>query len=517
MHSVHRLIEQASNHVAQRRWTDACTSLNLALAQDPRNIETLIALSCVHASLGSYGLGRSYTLEAAHNFAGEPNQILTLARRLRIYNESATLRNCLRRIPPPNKLPILVLLGLAAITSSLNDQNEALTFLDEAVRADPDYPPTLASRSQVLGYFGRFDEAAHDLEHCLTRAPSMAHAHWLLSRIRLQTPGHNHVARLREQLASTTDPGNEAFLAYALQKELHDLGDYASAWVAIQRGAAAKRRLLQYRSEDSRAIVEALITAVHAGRASPQDSDITPIFIVGMHRSGTTLMERLLAGHSATASAGELYDFPAQMRLATDHHCRGTIDLTIVQRATSADFESIGRGYLDAIRWRVGDHTWITDKLPSNFLNLGYIGQALPQARILHMVRDPMDTCVSNLRELFSDACPYSYDQMELADYYHQYRRLMAHWHEVMPGRILDVPYATLISDTATVVRQVAAFCGLPFEARMLEMKRTSDAVATASSPQIREGIHRKGFDAWRHYEQWLIPLRQRLQHYGYV
>ena len=209
---------------------------------------------------------------------------------------------------------------------------------------------------------------------------------------------------------------------------------------------------------------------------------------------------------------GELYDFTSRMRYATDHHCRGVIDATVVDRAAQVDFADVGAGYLAGMEWRLGDERYFTDKLPSNFLNLGLICEALPQARILHMVRDPMETCFSNLRELFSDANPYSYDQRELADYYRQYERLMAHWRAAYPGRILAVDYTELTRDTEAVLRRVSTFCGLEFEPRMLEIGKRERGVATASAVQVREGVVSRETPKWAPYEAWLKPMIDALR-----
>jgi hypothetical protein len=233
-----------------------------------------------------------------------------------------------------------------------------------------------------------------------------------------------------------------------------------------------------------------------------------------MHRSGTTLLEQLLDGHDQVKGVGELYDFTSQMRYATDQHCRGVIDATVIERAAGVDFAAVGRGYLEKMEWRLGGERCFTDKLPSNFLNIGFICQALPQAKILHMVRDPVETCFSNLRELFSEANPYSYDQLELADFYKQYRRLMAHWHQAWPGRILDVDYAELTRDPETVLRRICAFCGLDFPPQMLALTERERGVATASAVQVRQGIVARERPKWAPYEAYLQPLIQALRGY---
>ncbi|MGY3265098.1 hypothetical protein ACVWZN_001171 [Lysobacter sp. HA35] len=164
------------------------------------------------------------------------------------------------------------------------------------------------------------------------------------------------------------------------------------------------------------------------------------------------------------------------------------------------------------MEWRLGSERWFTDKLPSNFLNIGYIANALPHAKILHMVRDPVETCFSNLRELFSDANPYSYDLEELAHFHGQYRRLMAHWHHAFPGRILDVDYGRLTREPEVVMREVAHFCGLDFDPSMTHTRASKRSVATASAVQVREGIQVRGIPKWAPYERQLQPLIRALQ-----
>ncbi len=305
-------------------------------------------------------------------------------------------------------------------------------------------------------------------------------------------------------------------LYIALHKELDDLGEHEAAWQALQQACQSKRGALKYAAADSRALVDALIAIPHAipPRGSPMDGK-TPIFIVGMHRSGTTLVEQLLDGSPQVRGVGELYDFTSAMRYATDHHCKGVIDPTIVQRAAGVDFAEVGRRYLDGMAWRLGDEACFTDKLPSNFLNIGFICRALPQARILHMVRDPLETCFSNLRELFSDANPYSYDQAELADYFLQYRRLMAHWHATYPGRILDVDYAELTRDPETVMRKVAEFCGVEYVEAMRDPRSSTRAVATASAVQVRDRVVRREVPKWAPYARHLEPLMAALRRGG--
>lgn len=510
------LLASAERYAAQRDWPRAIDAYEAALKLRPGDAFAMAQLSYVHSLAGHYRAARDYALRAAAVKPVDAHVLRELVARLRTFNEGEAFHACIARLPPLSRVEIPLLLAFAAQLSYLNEQERAIAFLDEAKSADPDYPPTLLSRGQVLTYLGRFDEAEEDLRRVLARAPEIAQTYWLLSRLRKQTSASNHVDAIRRQLARGGRNADEvALLANALHKELDDLGDYDGAWEALEQSNHAKRSRLNYRAEDSRALVDGLISLPSPPRGpsfQSFDSERTPIFIVGMHRSGTTLLEQLLDGHSQVRGVGELYDFTSQMRYATDHHCRGVIDATIVERARGLDFGAVGAGYLKGMQWRLGAERCFTDKLPSNFLNAGFICRALPQARLLHMARDPVETCFSNLRELFSDANPYSYDQGELADFYRQYRRLMAHWHQAYPSRILDVDYAELTREPEAVMRRVAGFCGLSYEPAMLELQQRSRGVATASAVQVRSKVTALEKPKWAPYESKLGPLIQALE-----
>ena len=507
------LWQQAEWHASRKEWPQAIASFQALHARRPNDARVLVQLSYVHSLAGAYRDAREFALRAAALAPREPAVVAELVARLRTFNAAPALHALVKAQGPLDRVPIPLLLAIAAQYSYLNEQERALALLDEARRGDPEFPPTLLARAQVLMYLGRFDEAQIDARAAVKRAPEIAQGWWLLARLQKQTPQANVVSEIRTQLQRPgRRPLEAAQLAEGLHKALDELGDIEGAWSALETMCHAKRGTLDYRAEDTRALVDALI-AMPAGPVAPAiDGARTPIFIVGMHRSGTTLLEQLLDGHPDVRGVGELYDFTGQMRWATNHHCRGVIDATIVERAPDADFAGIGAGYLRDMEWRLGKERWFTDKLPSNFLNLGFILRALPNARVLHMVRDPMETCFSNLRELFSDANPYSYDQRELAAFHHQYKRLMAHWHAAWPGRIFDVDYATLTRDPETVMRDVAAFCGLDFDPAMLAMQERKRGVATASAVQVRDKVIARDVPKWVPYEAHLQTLIEGLR-----
>lgn len=432
-----------------------------------------------------------------------------MASRLAAFCLGGELGRYVDGLGPLERIPIPLLMALARQCSLAGDQGRALRLLDEVHRADPEFPPGLLARAQVLMYMGRLQDAIEDVDRCLHRAPEIAQAHWLRSRLGTAGLGPDYPGRLQERLSRAgTSAQDQAFLGFALHTLLDDRGDHAGAWAALEHACRAKRGLLEHDPGLVRQLVDALIAmpvAASAPASVAGDAKV-PIFIVGMHRSGTTLLETLLDAYPQVRGTGECYDFTAAMRLATDHGGRGVVDATIVERAADLDFAQAGRAYLDSMAWRLGEEPFFVDKLPSNFLNIGFICQALPQARILHMVRDPMETCFSNLRELFSDANAYSYEQRELADYFLQYVRLMAHWRAAYPDRILDVPLAGLADDTAAQMQRVTAFCGIG-DAPAGAAAREGRAVATASAVQVRGPISRPAAPQWQAYAAWLQPL----------
>lgn len=513
--SLASLRHHAEARAAQRDWPGAISSFEAILARRPDDADVLVQLSYMESLSGHYRRARGYALRASLQTPGDARVVTELVARLRTFNEIAAVNRVLDLLPPMSRLDIPLLISLGAQLSYLNQQERALSFLDEARRGDPDFPPTLLARAQVLAYLGRFKEAEADLLRCQQRAPQIPKLYWLLSRLRTQPPSANHVERIRQLLAKPGLKSEEvALLGYALHKSLDDLGDFEGAWQGLELARKAKRSSLDYRLEDSRALMQSLIH-MPVGVAVNLPADMAgrvPIFIVGMHRSGTTLLEQMLDGHSDVHGVGEVYDFTCQMREATDYHCKGVIDRTLVERSHGVDFAAVGTGYLAGMEWRLGKERYFTDKLPSNFLNVGYICQALPHARILHMVRDPVETCYSNLCELFGEANAYSYDQVELADYHLQYQRLMAHWHQRYPGRIFDVDYGALTRNPEAVIRQVSAFCELGYEPGMLDTISRRRGVATASAVQVREKVVARDVPKWEPYRTHLQPLISHLQ-----
>jgi tetratricopeptide (TPR) repeat protein len=508
--------------VAQGQWAAAADVFDQLLAAHPAHLPALLQASMVALRRGRYRQARDYCLGAHACGTDEPPLLLAVARQLMIFSEAQCVIACGTHPALLRSESAQLLAEMGVVLSAVGANEEALGLLDRAVSIEPTHAPSQYFRGNLKMFLGDFDAAEHALERCLALAPHFAQASWVLSSLRKQTAGRNHVDRITRQLAAArAGTQAEAYLGFALFNELHDLGRHSEAWSALQRGCRAKRGLIRYDHAASMALfgqIEAACDARFLAAAPPMDVDIeadaapVPIFVLGLHRSGTTLLERILGGHSDVTDTGESYAFSAELKLAADRPWNGVLDAALVQRADDLDYADIGRRYLAANAWRARGRRFFTEKLPSNFLNIGFIARALPQARVIHMRRDLRDTCFSNLRTLFSEACGYSYRLDELADYARGYQRLAAHWDRCLPGRVLDVDYERLVQEPARVAADVFAYCGLEFEPAALAIEQRASAVTTASTAQMRGGIRTDRGQAWRPYEAELAPLFERLQ-----
>jgi hypothetical protein len=269
--------------------------------------------------------------------------------------------------------------------------------------------------------------------------------------------------------------------------------------------------------------MRAIIEAFDARRLAPAGrggaGDGAPIFIVGLPRSGTTLVDRILSSHSQVQSLGEINDLSyaliAQAQRPEDEE-RGPPDrLELIRRSAQLDFAALGSDYLRRVAGYPRDKPRFIDKTPWNFLYLGLIALALPQARIIHLRREPMDSCLALYKTLFRSGSPYSYDLGDLARYYLAYHRLMEHWRRALPGRVLEVDYERLVQSQESATRELLEGCGLAFEPQCLEFHRNSAPAATASAVQVREPIHARSVGIWKDYARWLVPLAAALREGG--
>ena len=404
---------------------------------------------------------------------------------------------------------------LAQALQAIGEHEPALEFVERARSLGFDNADVRYFHAIQLIFNGKLEAASKELDACLRVRPGFGRAALSRARLHRQTSATQHINDIRRRFR-TSEKGSveHAALEFALFKELDDLGEYGDAWTALERGNAIMHLRLPYDIAREDVLLERLIALStreflqpQTNHGQAQQDGPQPIFIIGMPRSGTTLLERILGNHSQVTSAGELDDFANQLHWEVNHYTSALLDPTLLDRMPSADYERVGSRYLAQTQWRARGKSYFVDKLPSNYFLAGAIHRALPHARILHMSREPIDVCFSNYKALFGDTCAYSYHLPSLVAHCRQYLRLMQHWHKVMPGRILDVSYADLVTSPEAMARRILDYCGLPFEEGCLDISRNRAPVATLSTAQVREGIHDRAQGEWRRYEARLAPL----------
>jgi tetratricopeptide (TPR) repeat protein len=399
--------------------------------------------------------------------------------------------------------------------SVLADYPAAHASYSRAIELNPGESRFWFNRATVRRFLGELEAAESDYDRVIALTPSDAQAFLNRSELRAQTAARNHIAQLEATLARATRAWQQQVpLRYALAKEYEDLGDFTAAWRHVHAGASLRRRNLEY---DVRLDVATVDWLRQAFPAPPEDaggaSSAEPIFILGMPRTGSTLIDRMLGRHSEVYSAGELPDFSAAIVDALQSaQGRKLSRHELVAGSAHLDFSALGCEYLRRTRPRTGHTPHFTDKLPLNYLYCGLIARALPRARMVHVTRGAMATCFGMYKVLFDRGYPCSYDLHELADYYLAYRKLMAHWSATLPGRIIEVRYERLIADTAGEVRRLLEALGLPWEPQCLDFTANPAPVATASAAQVRRPLHAGAVALWRHYQSELEPLATRLQ-----
>lgn len=367
-------------------------------------------------------------------------------------------------------------------------------------------------------FTGDFDGSEQAYEQAIALRPGLFKAHSALSQLRRQTREHNHLQRLEALVSDTLPATDRLHLGHAIAREREDLGDYAEAMQALRWAKEGQRKESGYHFEQDDALfatVTRLFDADFFQRAGTGCASMEPIFIVGMPRTGTTLVERILSAHSEVFAAGELQAFPVGVKRLGKTPGPEVLASEVLEHAAVLDFKKLGECYLQDTRPRTGHTQHFIDKLPINFLYLGLIRAALPRAKLICLRRDPLDTCLSNYRQLFATGFQhyhYAYDLQDCGRYYLAFDRLMQHWRQVLPGGVYEIQYEELVQSPEREARALLAYCGLEWDPGCLDFHRQDTAVSTASAVQVRQSIYTSSVGRWHQYASALGPLREILQ-----
>lgn len=519
-----RLRHRARQYVANGLLDAAQVTLEALLEQEPGDGHARMDLVDVLLRRGQLHAATHQLLRLATMDVLDVRLMVQAVRRLYFNGEILAARACLDRLELVSNPSAAMLAELAQLRWMLGELPAAKAWMDRAIEAGIQTPDACYLQAMLAQFTGDTRRARDVLEASLRRWPGFGDAAVALANARRQTARANDLDLLYEQLGQLPAGGRSvevmaarASFESALFKELDDLGRHEEAWQALARSNALMHAVSPYDATGEAAVTDAILRAAETLAATrvavpPAFDGPTPIFIVGLPRSGTTLLDRMLSNHSQVASAGEINDFRRQLRWMTDVPPSGVAGMVLAQqRSTKLDFAELGARYLRQTQWRAQGRRFYVDKLPINIRMVHLIRRALPHAPILHMVREPMDVCFSNLKAMLGPASAYSYDMQALAHYYDLYARLAEHWHASMPGAMLDVPYDALVSDPAATLHRVLEYCRLHDEEACLFPESNASPVATPSSVQVREPIHTRALGEWRHYAKQLEPLRLAL------
>jgi tetratricopeptide (TPR) repeat protein len=424
--------------------------------------------------------------------------------------------------------------AIGTLRSYANDQRRALAACDRAVALAPRNPQIIFNRATVRRFIGELEGAESDYDQVIALAPRDYEAYVNRSELRVQTAARNHVAELEALTARNfADWRGEIQIRFALAKEYEDLGEYAKSFEHLRKGAGKRRENLQYDVARDVATVDWIIDAfpgAPAGdapgaceRASARLEDASgpledaPIFIVGLPRSGSTLVERILDSHSSLSSAGELDCFALSIVDAVKQRS-GQAPITrqdLVALSATVDFAELGRDYLRRARAATGAGGRFIDKMPLNYLYCGLIRRALPNAKMVYVARHPMAVGYAMYKTLFKDGYPFSYDLNEIGRYYVAHRRLMEHWRTSMPGAVYELNYEDLVADQRRATRKLLEYCGLDWQEGCMAFHQNPAATTTASAAQVRRPVYSSSVSLWRHYERELAELKDRIASAG--
>ena len=406
----------------------------------------------------------------------------------------------------------------AAACAGLGQHDTAIETYQQLLAASPGSSVLHVARGHSLQSVGRKEEAIESYRQAAAVRPSFGDAYWSLANLKTYRFSQDEIARMRaEEAAPAVDPVDRCHLCFALGKAYEDRSEYAESWHFYARGNVLKRARSLYRAaileNNIRKQIEVCTQEFFAARAGVGAPDPDPIFIVGLPRSGSTLVEQIVASHSQVDGTQELPEVPRIVRGMEGP--QPDVDSPrypgVLASLALEDFRKLGERYLTNARAYRGDKPFFIDKMPNNFRHIGLIHLMLPNAKVIDVRREPMACCFSNLKQLFASGQEFTYSIEDIARYYRTYLELMRYWDAALPGRVLRVCYEDLVEDLEANVRRILEFCGLEFEPACTEFYKTERTVGTASSEQVRQPVFHDGLFQWRNYEHWLGSLRDSL------
>jgi tetratricopeptide (TPR) repeat protein len=518
MSSNHKSLVLANQLLRDGKFREAFAAVTAVLNADQKNADAWYVLSNIHLRTAHRDEAISCARQASEFAPERPELLIQLGTCLgasgRTSDALAVAENAARLEIRDSAL----LSNLGSLFSMCNNHARAVEFFSRAVEADGSsgaYWYNLASAQRMLGHL---DDAAYSCEKAIALAPQDGQAFYLRSDLRIQSTDSNHIPELRDLVSAPNKESQNRILAtFALAKELEDIGEYSDSFHHLNAGATAFRKTIKYDVSEDIAVIDQIIanhTQQSVDSVTAGYEGETPIFVVGLPRSGTTLVERIIQSHSDVRSVGERNDFALEMSRLAKGKCSSAnpTRVEMVKNSLQIDMTDLGLAYATGVRSGLSDDKRIVDKMPINYLYCGLIHSALPNAKIVSLARSPMDSCYSAYKAFLRGPYSFTYDLDELGRYYLAFRRLTNHWRVSLPRsayRVVD--YEALVHNFESESRRLFEFLELNWEDEVLEFQKHKAASSTASAVQVRRDIYSSSVGKWKHYAKELEPLRQLL------
>ncbi len=517
----------AAEHQKEGRLEEAERIYRRVLRDNPRNVDALRLLAQIASGAGHVDDAERLLQEALRIAPDFMLAILDLGQLYKEEDRHAEAIACFDRAIALEPSRFRAHFQRAATLARASFTPEAVAAYRHCLELRPTHAGAMLGLGHVLKAAGDFAGAVSSYEESRRRAPESGETYWSLANLKTYRFDDDTVAEMEKRMAADgISAQSQVNFLFALGKAYEDRGDHQRAWQRYRQGNELQRSQVSYDPVQTESLNDRILATFDAeflaSRRDAGDPDPAPIFILGLPRSGSTLLEQVLASHSAVEGTAEL---PYVGRLATSlgrHRAPGIRYPEVVREIDPARLAALGAEYLALARMhRRTDAPRFIDKMPNNFPNIGLIALMLPNARIVDARRNPLDACLSCYRQLFAKGQNFTYDLTEIGEYYLQYQRMMDHWHAVMPGRVLTVQYEEVVSDFETQARRLLEFCGLPWEDACLRFYESERPVRTPSAEQVRQPIYDRSVGHWRHYEGHLgelidviAPIRDRYRRY---
>lgn len=498
-----------------KKYQDAKTTYRTILNLEPTNSAASLGLASIAFEENAYVEAQSILSNALETSPQSPSLRQKLGDLCLLRHELKQAENAYLKALSIEPHSYQALVGLGHINRKKGNCNSAIEHYNNALKINPNCAVAFNGLGNVYSDLGELELAAKNYHAALEKDPGLTTAYRHISILKKYSAEDPEIKIMERELGSTNlSKSQKMHLSFALSKAYDDIGDYQTS---IQHALTANqiaRQSFKYSPESDdnffKKIKIAFSTEIFSETSSSECLDKSPIFILGMPRSGTSLVEQILSSHPDVFGAGELDImtklFQNELTLESDRR-----SLVNLKEVTQSQWSRIGNLYIEATRKPDITEKYITDKLPHNFRNIGVIKKALPHAKIIHCTRDAMDTCVSIFKTYFKNAHPYSYNLEELGRHYKSYQELMQHWHNELPDFIHVIQYEKLISDQETETRKLLSFCGLDWDEKCLDFHKTKRRVGTASNAQVREKIYSSSIHRWKKYGAALEPLHRAI------